>query len=159
MNTNEILNLDEIGSIILSAKALAKKYRKATGRPIGITGEVAEYEAARLLQLKLASVRQSGYDAVRTNNGKTERLQIKGRCVLSLNPGQRVGKIDLKKEWDSVLIVLLDADLEPTVIYEAQRHDITEALTKPGSKARNERGQLSVSKFKSIGTVAWPKDK
>lgn len=51
--------------------------------------------------------------------------------------------------------MLLDTDLEPTVIYEADRPEITDALTKPGSKARNERGALSVSKFKAIGRVVW----
>ena len=32
------------------------------------------------------------------------------------------------------------------------------AATPPGSKARNERGALSVSKFKAIGCVAWERD-
>ena len=86
---------------------------------------------------------------------QVERFQVKGRCALSSNPGQRLGKIDLKKGWDAVLLVLLDNDLEPTAIYEARRAEISEALTKPGSKARNERGALSVSKFKSIGKLVW----
>lgn len=151
----DTLNLNEIGTIIGSAKELAKRYRRATGRPLGITGEVAEYEAARLLGLDLAVARNSGYDAVDKRNGETKLIQIKGRCVLSCNPGQRVGSIDTNKEWDSVLLVLLNADLEPTVIYEANRHEIIEALLKPGSKARNECGQLSVSKFKSLGKIVW----
>ena len=145
----------EIGSIIRSAKRIAKDYRKITGRPLGITGEVAEYEAARVLKLELAPVRQTGYDAVRRKGKKIDRLQIKGRCVISSNPGQRLGRIQLTKKWDAVLLVLLDADLEPINIYEARRQAITEALTKPGSKARNLRGALSVSKFKSIGRLVW----
>lgn len=150
-----VLNLEEVGNIIQSAKVLAKQYQDVTGRPLGITGEVAEYEAAKLLNLELAIVRQSGYDAIRKVNDNVERLQIKGRCVLSTNPGQRVGKIDLGKEWDSVVLVLLDPDFEPLKIYEAQRNKITEALTRPGSKARNERGALSVTQFKSIGKLIW----
>lgn len=101
------LDLDEVGKIIRSAKKLATQYRLLTGRPLGITGEVAEYEAARLLGLELAAVRQAGFDAVRKKGSCVERFQVKGRCALSKNPGQRVGKIDLKKEWDSVLLVLL----------------------------------------------------
>lgn len=154
-NQRNVVNLDKVGSIIRSAKILAKQYQNTIGRPLGITGEVAEYEAARLLNLELARVRQSGYDAIRKSNDKVERLQIKGRCVLSSNPGQRIGKIDLRKEWDGVLLVLLDANFEPLQIYEAQRTEITEALTRPGSKARNERGALSVTKFKSIGKLVW----
>lgn len=155
MKTTRTLDLDAIGSIILPAKKLAERYRRVTGRPLGITGEVAEYEAARLLNLELAAARQTGFDAIQKKGNRKKRLQIKGRCILSANPGQRVGKIDLTKEWDSVILVLLDTDLEPTVIYEADRPEITDALTKPGSKARNERGALSVSKFKAIGRVVW----
>jgi hypothetical protein len=147
-------NLEEVGAIIHSAKQLAKRYRALTGRPLGITGEVAEYEAARLLSLELAPVRQSGFDAVRVNNTIIERFQVKGRCILS-KKSQRLGKIDLKKEWDGVLLVLLDNDLEPTAIYEAWRPKIDEALTKPGSRARNQRGALTVSQFKSIGKLVW----
>jgi hypothetical protein len=155
MKKSNPLNLDEIGSIVRSAKRLAKRYRNLTGRPLGITGEVAEYEAVRLLRLQVAPVRQTGYDAVRKKGAKVERLQIKGRCVLSMKPGGRIGKIDPKKEWDGVILVLLDADFEPTEIYEAGRREIIEALTKPGSKSRNERGALSVSKFKSISSPVW----
>ena len=58
----DAINLEEVGDIIQSVKVLAKRYRNATGRPLGITGEVAEYEAARLLNLELAAVRQSGLE-------------------------------------------------------------------------------------------------
>jgi len=149
-------NIEEIGVIIDSAKQLANRYRVLTGRPLGITGEVAEYEAVRLLGLELAPVRQAGFDATRTTGSRVERFRVKGRCILSSKPGQHLGKIDLGKDWDGVLLVLLDCDFEPTAIYEAGRAAIIEALTKPGSKARNERGALSVSKFKSIGTRVWP---
>jgi hypothetical protein len=159
MSRTELIEPEEIGEIIRSAKALAKRYRAITGRPLGITGEVSEYEAARLLGLELATVRQVGYDVVRTNGSRQQKLQVKGRCVLTGKPGQRLGRIDLKAEWDGVLLVLLDSDFEPTAIYEAQRPEIVEALTKPGSKARNERGALSISKFKSIGRRIWPPSK
>lgn len=149
-------DLQEVGKLIASAKQLAAQYRALTGRPIGITGEVAEYEAARLLDLELAAVRQSGFDAVRRRGNSIERLQVKGRCILNSNPGQRLGRIDLAKEWDGVLLVILDSSLNPTAIYEAHRSDIEDALMAPGSRARNERGALSVSKFKSIGRQVWP---
>jgi hypothetical protein len=109
------------------------------------------------LGVELSPVRQSGYDAVRKTQAGTQRIQIKGRCVLpSAKPGQRDGGIDLTKEWDVVLLVLLDEHFEATAIYEADRAVVTAALTAPGSKARNERGQLGVSKFKSIGRKVWP---
>ena len=70
-------------------------------------------------------------------------------------PGQHMGSIDIKKEFDAVLLVLLDDNLEATAIYEAPRDAVVAALTKPGSKSRNERGALGISKFKSIGRVRW----
>jgi uncharacterized protein DUF6998 len=139
------------------AKQLAMEYRELTGRPLGITGEVAEYEAARLLGIELSAARQSGYDAVRKTPHGDQRLQVKGRCVLpGAKPGQRVGGIGLEKEWDAVLLVLLDEHFEATEIWEADRAEVTEALSAPGSRARNERGQLGVMKFKSIGHRVWP---
>ncbi|MDY0169239.1 MAG: hypothetical protein RBS80_22035 [Thermoguttaceae bacterium] len=127
--------------MLCQAKGIAKEYYRLTGRPLGITGEVAEFEAARILGLELAAVRQVGFDAVRrVSNDAVVRLQIKRRCFgLDAKPGQRIGAIQLSKEWDAVLLVLLDRDLEAREIWEADREAITAALTKPGSVARNER--------------------
>lgn len=154
----EVSNSDRLVELLGEAKRLAKEYRELTGRPLGVTGEVAEYEAARLLGVELSAVRQAGYDAVRkTPGGRRQRLQIKGRCILpGSKPGQRVGGIDLTKKWDVALLVLLDEQFEATAIYEASRAKIRTALTAPGSKARNERGQLAVSKFVAIGGKVWP---
>jgi len=86
------------------------------------------------------------------------RLQIKGRCFArGFESGQRLGGIQLSKEWDAVLMVLLDPDFEAREIYEAQRPAIEAALTAPGSVARNERGALPVAKFRSIGKLVWRK--
>lgn len=147
---------DSIMEILAKAKILAQRYRALTGKPLGITGEVAEYEAARILGVNLTQARQAGYDAIEDDNGQIKRLQIKGRCLLKgCKPGQRIGSIDIKKEFDAVLLVLLDDNFDAFVIYEAQREDVIAALVQPGSKARNERGALGVSKFKSIGRVRW----
>lgn len=149
------VNMDELGCLIEMAKLVARRYREVTGKPLGIVGEVGEYEAARLLGLHLAEARQPGYDA--TDDGE-KRIQIKTRCVLpDSKPGQRMGRIQLEKDWDTVLLVLLDENLEPLEIHEAGRPEITGALEAPGSKARNERGALGVSKFKSIGMQVWKK--
>ena len=45
---------------------------------------------------------------------------------------------------------------ETLEIWEAERSAVVEALTAPGSKARNRRGSLAVSKFKQIGKRVWP---
>jgi len=148
-------DLEAIGRIIRSVKVLEKKYRRLTGRPLGITGEVAEYEASRILGLQLMPAREAGYDAVRTRKHRIEKIQIKGRCILSDKPGQRLGRLDLRKQWHFAVLVLLDGNLEPISIYEAPRRKLAKALLLPGSKARNDRGALSVNKFKSLGRLVW----
>jgi hypothetical protein len=138
--------------VLEEAKKLAKEYYNLTGKPLGITGEVAEYEAARILGITLTPARHDGHDAIE----KKKKLQIKGRCLqANCKPGQRLGGIQLNKDWDSVLMVLLNENFDATAIYEADRPAIHAALTKPGSKARNNRGALAVSKFKAIGKLRW----
>jgi hypothetical protein len=125
-----------------------------------VTGEVAEFEEVRLLGLQPAPARQSGWDATRLlPREKVERLQIKGRCVVDrYKPGAKLGKIDIKKEWDAVLLVLLDSNYDATVILRAEREAVVAALKAPGSRARNERGQLALGKFRSIGRLIWSRD-
>ena len=150
------LDLEKVGKLLNQAKGIAREYRSITGRPLGITGEVAEYEAARLLNLGLCEAHQPGYDAI-SSEGK--RFQIKGRVIYDRSKhGQRFGSIRLDHEWDAVLLVLLEADFSPMEIYEAQRSDVEKALMEPGSRARNIRGALGIAKFKSIARLVWSRD-
>jgi hypothetical protein len=56
--------------------------------------------------------------------------------------------------------VLLDnATLEPVTMWEAPYDAVTKRLLEPGSRARNERGAMSVRDFKKIATIVWPKPK
>lgn len=147
---------DEVYLILRDAKVLARRYYHLTGKPLGVTGEVAEYEAARILDLKLELARQAGYDATETREGVTLKIQIKGRYFP--NPrlrGGRVGSIDLNQPFDTVLLVLLDAEYDAFQIYEASRLAVETLLTRPGSKARNERGSVGISQFKAISSLRW----
>ena len=150
---------EAISPLLAEAKKLAQRYRQLTGKPLGITGEVAEYEAARLLGLELTTARQAGYDAIEHIGQQAVKLQIKGRCILpGANSGQRMGSLDIAKEFDAVLLVLLDEHLDAFAIYEAPRETVIAGLSAPGSKARNERGALGVNKFKSISRLRWQKN-
>lgn len=151
--------LDQIGAALAQAKSAAKIYRRLTGKPLGITGEIAEFEAARILGLELSQARQPGYDAERISGDHVVKIQIKGRRIpKEARPGQRIGSIRFEHDWDTVVLVILDEDFEPVELYEAERGAIKIALEEPGSKSRNERGALSVSKFKSIGSLLWSRD-
>jgi hypothetical protein len=149
------IDQDALGTLIKQAKVIANQYKKLTDRPLGITGEVAEYEAARLLGLRLARVREAGYDAI---DPKTSlRVQVKGRVLHTAKLRGRVPAISLKQQaWDVVLLVLLNPDLEPIKIYEAKRSEVEKRLLAPGSKSRNERGSMDISQFISIAQLVWP---
>lgn len=140
----------DIHAILSRAKDVAIDYYEATGKPLGVTGEVGEYEAARLLGLQLSEARTPGYDATGNDH---RRYQIKARCLSpeARRKSQQIGKINLDHEFEAVLLVVMDEGLETMEIWEADRVDVETALRAPGSKARNERSSLSISAFKRIG--------
>lgn len=148
------VDLDALEAVINAVTQLAMRYREVTGKPLGITGEIGEFRVARLLGWQLTEARQAGYDAVAPDG---HRIQVKARCILpSSGPGQRIGTIKLTHDWDTVALILMDQAFAPLAIFEAGRSDIERELTRPGSRARNERGALAVAKFKSIATLLWP---
>ena len=149
-------SIRKIGKSLEKAKQAAIEYYQLTGKPLGITGEVGEYLAAKHLRLKLAEARAPGYDAI---DRAGRLIQIKSRSISSENrlTGRMLGSIRLDHKWDVVVFVMMDEMFEPQYMYEADRRAVRRALKKPGSKARNERGALSISKFKSIGKQVWPK--
>jgi hypothetical protein len=144
-----------VRKILEAVRPLAAEYYRLTGKPLGVTGEVAEYMAAKTLGLTLTPARTVGHDALR---GK-ERIQIKGRAYgKDAKPGQRISRIKLDAPCDTVLLVLLDnATLEPREMWEAPYPTVCECLSRPGSKAR-ARGALSVNAFKALARRVWPKD-
>jgi len=147
---------DEILGIMKEIKVLARRFYSLTGKPLGVTGEVAEYEAAARLGLLLHPARQAGYDATEILEDGVARVQIKGRCILNpLKITGRMGAIDLRQPFDFVLLVLLDSEFNAFAMYEASRAKVEAALTLPGSKARNERGALGIRQFMSIARLRW----
>src|SRR5690349_1576153 len=98
-----------LSDLLRQAKQLAVSYYKLTGKPLGVTGEVAEYEAAQKLGLRLEVARTAGYDAFCERAPGRETFQIKGRAVVKTDRYRgRVPKIDCTKPFDAVLLVLLD---------------------------------------------------
>ena len=150
-------SFEDLRDLKVEAKALAARSYQLTGKPLGITGEIAELEAAELLSLSLADARQAGYDAMRLRDGTQERIQIKGRAV---DPNDRYRgrcpSIKCGDQFDYVVTVLLDRlTLEPLEIWEASEASVQARLSAPGSKSRNERNSMGLSQFKSIATKIW----
>jgi|GEM_PF-165140 hypothetical protein len=147
---------DTLESIISAVKRLAPKYKKITGKPLGITAEVAEYEAARLLNLELAPARQEGYDATEQGREGEKRLQIKGRCFArGRETGQRMGKIDFRHPFDAVLLVILDENYEPVEILEATRGTVEQFLRDANLRSRKMGNDPTVAQFKKIAKLRW----
>lgn len=143
--------MNQIEDILNGAKELAIKYKALTGKPLGITGEIGEFTAAKLLGIELTKARQAGYDAVGINQ---EKIQIKTRCLDEIK-GYRLGKLSSNQEWDSVIFVRLNSEYEAISIHKADRKKVLNELERPGSKTRNERGLLGVRKFISISEEIW----
>jgi Family of unknown function (DUF6998) len=148
-----------VRDILAAVKPLAAEYYRLTGKPLGVTGEMAEFVAAERLGLELADARTAGHDAVRNTPDGPVYIQIKGRAVgEGAKTGQRIGRIKTGAHCDIVLLVLLDnATLEPREMWEAPAPAVLARLAEPGSKARNERGALSVRDFKKLPSarLAW----
>src|SRR3954469_24001555 len=101
--------MGRVEEILATVKPLAAEYYRLTGKPLGVTGEVAEYVAAQELNLILAPPRTAGYDAIRKGVNGEEKIQIKGRAFgEDSKPGQRLGKIKTGADCDAVLLVVLD---------------------------------------------------
>lgn len=149
--------------ILAKVKPLAAEYYRLTGKPLGVTGEIAEMAAAYALDLELAPPRTEGYDAIRTlPDGRKERIQIKGRASPTKpKSGQRLSRIKSSAECDRVLLVILNIEsLEPREMFEATFQRVKARLH--DGIARNSkaaaRGSLSISEFKKHcgAEKVWP---
>jgi len=143
--------------LIAQARLLAAEYRRTMGRPLpGISNEIAEHDAVRLLALEATEDEQGGWDAVDPASGK--RIQIKSRTIFDESKGgERIGQLKMNQDWDAVVLVLMDENYEPYEIYQAERRDLEESTAR-SSSSRAKRGALSVARFKIIGQLRWDRD-
>lgn len=154
------MSIYSVEALIAQARKLAADYRRATGKPLpGVSGEIADNDAARLLDLELTKDETLGYDAVGRGRRAGKRIQIKSRTIFDeAKAGHRIGQLRTSQEWDSVLLVLMDDNYEPFEIYEAERDVVLAAVAESESSNRAKRGLLSVAKFKAIGHLVWTRE-
>ena len=146
----------EIDKLMNEARRLAAEYRRATGKTLAISGEIAISDAIHLLGLEPAPADAEGYDAVRMLDGGVERLQVKARAVFDdTRRPHRLGQLKLDKPWDAALLVLMDENYEPVEIHEASRAALEAALAEA---TPNKRGTVSVGRFRMIGRCLWSRD-
>jgi hypothetical protein len=143
-----------VDKLIAQARQLAADYRRTMGKPLpGISNEIAEHDAVRLLSLEPEAAAETGWDAVDPETGR--RVQIKSRTIFDESKsGARIGQLKLNQAWDSVVLVLMDENYEPYEIYEALREDLADFIGE-SSSSRAKRGAMSVARFKVIGELVW----
>ena len=144
-------------AILADVKCLAQEYYELTaGRVLGVTGQIAEYEASKRLGLILAPPGTAGYNASRGQ----ELIQITGRRVPSGKlKCQRIGGLDLGKRWHTVVLVMLDEHFEPTAIYEATRSALEVSLHRLEREAKERdraKQGMAVSEFMTLGRRIRP---
>lgn len=151
----------DVDKLITQARRLAADYRRATGKTLpGVSVEIAENDAARLLGLELVEDRTQGYDAIGLADSNMEGLKvlIKGRTIFDESKsGQRIGQIKADKPWDAVVLVLMDEDYEPFEIYTGYREDLIEHLDDVSSRSK-KRGAMSVARFKILSELSWTRE-
>jgi hypothetical protein len=144
MQNYETLSKEQLISHII---AMAVAYNKRFNKNLGITAEIGEYKAAKLLSLiRVDGNINPGFDA--WDNKK--KVQIKTRIYNRKT--ERTGNFS-KHDYDYALLVLLSDKYEVIEIYKATNKKITEAIETQGYK----RPSLPISKFIEIGQRIYPK--
>ena len=153
------MSLYSVNKLISEARRIAAEYRRTTGKPLGISAEIANHDACTFLQLEPHDD-AIGYDAIGLHGAREgERFQIKGRAIFDEKKGgQRLGQIKTDQDWDKILLVLMDEEFETTEIYEASRDNILDDLDDAGESNRSKRGAMSVARFKRLAQLVWSRD-
>lgn len=133
--------------LIDNTTALAIVYRKRFKKNLGITSEVGEYKASKLLKLKRVEGNiNPGYDAI---DGK-KKVQIKARIFKSNT--DRTGNFS-KHRFDYALLVLLSPEYEVMEIWKASENKVLGAI-----KAQSySKPSLPIGKFMNIGQCVYLK--
>jgi hypothetical protein len=151
--TSEPYSVDRLTA---EARRLAAEYRRATGKTLPLSAEIAVNDAIRLLGLELPGEMNSGCDALRRRQDSLVRVQVKGRVVFGEAKGTpRIGQLKLDQNWDETMLVVMGEDYEPQEIFCATRESIESVLA---TKSSNKRGVMTLAQFKIISRRVWTAD-
>jgi len=145
---NSSMTVFSIDKLMQETRRLAAQYRQSTGQTLPISGELARYDATRLLQLSADFKGTKGPLA-------NKIVQIKSRVIFDeQKSGYRIGQLDLGGSWQVCALVLYEASYEPFAIYIASHESILEAKNTISSKTK-ARGAMSLAQFKRIAQCVW----
>lgn len=141
----------DIAHLMEQTRLVAADYRNTTGQALPVTAELARFDAIDKLNLQKLDG-EKGIDAV--SNGETrENYLIKGRVIFKAGKArQKLGQLGVDGEWNHLLMVLYDADYQPTQIFKISREVIEKELQ---NSPKDKRGSMTVAKYKAIGTLVW----
>ena len=147
----------DISLLMAQTRKLASDYRNETGQALPVTEELARFDGVTLLKLKKIEGHE-GVDAVSTEVLKEgelpkSRFLIKGRVIFKGGKArQKLGKLSLAADWNQLLMVIYNAEYQPTHIYQVARETIEQELAKVSV---DKRGSMTVAKYKAIGDLIW----
>lgn len=149
------MSIFALDKLIAQARKLAADYRRATGKSLPISSEIAKHDACVQLKLDPVEKDSGGHDALGTENEwRGLRIQIKGRAIFDESKkNQRIGQLKLEKEWDGLVLVVMNEEFEPVEMYFAARGEVEAALSHDSS--RSERGAMSLARFRNIAQLVW----
>lgn len=151
------MSLYSVDKLISEARRIAAEYRRTTGKPLGISAEIARHDACTYLYLE-PEEDAVGYDALGLSEERKDvRFQIKGRAIFDdKKGGQRLGQIKIDQNWDKILLVLMNEDFDTTDIYEASKEDMLNDIGETDDNSnRKKRGAMSVARFKRLAQLVW----
>lgn len=154
MNSSNADDVYSVSKLTEEARRLAADYRRATGKTLPLSPEIAVNDAVRLLGLTPSE--DESCDAYYDTPAGQRRVVIKGRAIFDQSKNaQRIGQLKLDKAWDEALLVIMDENYETTEIYRVERAKMDEIMA---DKPANKRGAMTVKQFKIIANKAWPRD-
>lgn len=147
------LSAFSVDKLMEETRRLARAFKQNTEQVLPISNELGRYDAKRILNLLPTPAEEKGVDFIGQGDLAQQKIQVKSRVIFQTGKsGQRIGAINPDGLWDSLLLVLYDADYNPDEIYIAQKKDILELLN---DKKPNKRGSISIAKFKMMGQCIW----
>ncbi len=145
----------DVAALMAQTRKLAADYRKQTGQALPVTEELARFDAISLLNL-IKCDDLEGVDALSLEKDHAKdspKYLIKGRVIFKAGKArQKLGKLSLHGQWNTLLMVIYDGEYSPSQIYSIERAVIESELA---NLASDKRGSMTVAKYKAIGQLVW----
>ncbi len=147
MNSGDVSSY-HIGELMEQTRSLAADYRASTGKALPVGGEIAMYDAARLLRLLEPAEPLAGVDLL--TEDQHARYQVKSRAMFAgAKSAPRLGSINPNGNWTHILLVLMNESYQTTHLYTLNRETALSEAKVGGKNA------MTVAKFKVIGECIW----